>query len=249
TQIAAQSIQLPQQDCPDFAGGADVGPAARAPVEVFDGHDANLALAVGRFAQSQVFGGVLKVHRHGPVFEDNLVSAAFGLLELLGFEQLRHIDGARFSAQMKADRRRVKHLDQHGRKQVLAGMLLHVIEAAAAINPAEHFTFTDAVAQNVRDPLSLVDHFLHASATQLAGIEGLTARRRIKRRAVEINAFAVRARVHHASPEFGEVAVAVVQPLRHLIARRAESLETLFSWISDIVVLPLWTPDGTVTLI
>ena len=68
----------------------------------------------------------------------------------------------------------------------------------------------------MRSPSSITSTTL--TSAQLAGIERLAAGRRVKRRAIQIDAPPVRTRVHHASPEFGEVAVLIVEPLRHCTA-------------------------------
>ncbi len=101
----------------------------------------------------------------------------------------------------------------------------------------------------MRDAIPFVDHFDNVQSSQLAGIERLAAGGGIKRRAIEINAFLVRTRVDYASPEFGEIAVVIIEPLRHCTAKSAGSLEMLFSRINDMVVLPLAMPGGMVTLI
>ena len=70
----------------------------------------------------------------------------------------------------------------------------------------------------MRDALPFVDHFDDVEPTQLAGIERLAAGRGIKCCAIEIDAFMIRTRVHYASPEFGEVAVLIIEAVRHCTA-------------------------------
>ncbi len=72
-----------------------------------------------------------KADGHGPILKDNFVGAALGLAKLLGFQRASYVDGAGFRAQMKTDGGRVEHFKQHRGQQMLAGVLLHVIEAAA----------------------------------------------------------------------------------------------------------------------
>src|SRR5665213_363271 len=75
----------------------------------------------------------------------------------------------------------------------------------------------------MRDAVAFVDHFDNVAPSQLASIERLAAGGGIKRRAIEIDALPVRTHgfrthVNHASPEFGEVAVLVVEPVSHCTA-------------------------------
>src|SRR5665213_2814086 len=129
--MAANAIQLAQQDGTDLASGSNVRSAASAAVQVLDRNDANLALAVGRFAQPEIFRGMLETDGHRPILKDNLVGAALGLAKLLRFQRAGDIDRACFRAQMKTDGGGVEHFNQYGRQQMLTGVLLHVIEAAA----------------------------------------------------------------------------------------------------------------------
>src|ERR1700678_4355915 len=110
---------------------------------------------------------------------------------------------------------------------MLAGVLLHVIEAAAWIDSPVHFARFQPLAQHMRDAVPLVDHFHHVEPSQLAGIERLAAGGGIKCRPIEIDALMIRTRVDHASPEFGEVAVLVIKAVCHCTASETESLETL----------------------
>ena len=86
-QIAADAIQLAQQDRTNFARRPNVRTAASAAVQVLDGNDANLALAFGRFAQPQVLGGMLEADGHRPILKDDLIGAALGLAKLLRFQR------------------------------------------------------------------------------------------------------------------------------------------------------------------
>ena len=80
---------------------------------------------------------VWNVDRDGTVLKDDVVGAA------LGFENRARLHGAAFEvdggtlrAQMEADGVQSEPLFEHRREHVLAGMLLHVIEAAAPIDGA-----------------------------------------------------------------------------------------------------------------
>jgi len=141
---------------------------------------------------------------------------------------------------------------------MLAGVLLHVIEAAGQIDPPVHvalpgFDLHEAAAQNMGDAIPFVDHFDDLHSAQLAGVERLAAGRGVERSAIQIDALLVRTRgirthVDHASLEFSEIAVLVIEAIRHSTASWIEVLATLSTSSSDIVLLPLWIPDGMVTL-
>ena len=66
-------------DRADLTGGAYVGTAARAAIDVGDGHDAQHALSWWRFAKTGRGGRVLEAHAHRPILEHDLVRPPFGL--------------------------------------------------------------------------------------------------------------------------------------------------------------------------
>ena len=101
----------------------------------------------------------------------------------------------------------------------------------------------------MRDAIPLVNYFDDVRSTELSGIERLAAGSRIKRSPIQIDALPVRTHVNHASPEFSEVAVLIIKAVRHCTASGIASLEILSSKITDILLLPLETPVGIVTLI
>ena len=65
---------------------------------------------------------------------------------------------------------------EYGGEQVLAGVLLHVVEAARPVDGA--FDLRDAAErriEHVRDAILFVDHFDHADAGERAEVEGLAS--------------------------------------------------------------------------
>src|SRR5579863_814439 len=126
---------------------------------------------------------------------------------------------------------------------MLAGVLLHMIEAASPIDAALHFKMNERITHNMRNAIPLVNHFDDVRSTQLPGIERLAAGCGIKRGAIEIDALPVRTRgirthFNHASPEFGEIAVLIIQAVCHCTASCTEVLSTLSTSSSVIVLLP-----------
>lgn len=98
---------------------------------------------------------------------------------------------------------------------MLAGVLLHVIEASLPIDHAGNFVARYRSVQNMRDSSFFIADLRYLGPSKLAEIERLSARSRIERCAIEINFVMVRARVHNTSPEFRQVAVVIVKALRH----------------------------------
>ena len=74
---------------------------------------------------------------------------------------------------------------------MLAGVLLHVVEAAGPVQPAMEPLACDRAGQEVGDPVTLVYDVDDLDAAEVAGIERLAAGRRIEGRAVEVDAAAV----------------------------------------------------------
>src|SRR5579862_9279988 len=131
---------------------------------------------------------------------------------------------------------------------MLAGVLLHVIEAPTPVDHAGDLTRGQRGAQHMRDASVLIYYFDDVDAAQLAGIERLAARGRIKSRPVQIDSLLLRARVHDASPEFRQIAVLVVQPIRHCNAISSWSLACPAT-VKKIGTLPFGRPEGIVKLI
>jgi hypothetical protein len=67
-------------------------------------------------------------------------------------------------------------------------MLLHVVEAAWPVHSSRHPVRDKWSIEQVRDPVTLVDHVRDAHASELPGIERLATRRGIERGPVEIDA-------------------------------------------------------------
>jgi len=80
---------------------------------------------------------------------------------------------------------------EDGRKQVLAAVLLHVVEAALPIDPAFDFRPLGRFHRrrhNVCDALTFIHDVHHRHARNSARIVRLAPRGRIKRRAVNVDA-------------------------------------------------------------
>ena len=129
---------------------------------------------------------------------------------------------------MKALGPNAAHLIDRRGEHVLAGVLLHVLEPAGPVDVAR-----DDLDGRVADPthgdldLALdqvddravlpLDDVEHAGAAERAGVEGLAARRRVERGAIEHDARAASgvADAHQPGVEGLEIRVEVVETLGH----------------------------------
>ena len=120
---------------------------------------------------------------------DDLVGAA---LRLLGASRgstraAFEIDGGALRAQVEADGVEVEQLLEDRGQQVLAGVLLHVIEAAGPIDGALDRLARQGRGKAVGDAIVLVHHIDHRDAADGAGIEGLPAGGGVEGGAVEVD--------------------------------------------------------------
>ena len=179
----ANLLGFAEEQGADLAGGADVGAAAGAAVEPVDGDDAQRAFALGGFAQSLGFGGVLKANGHGPVLVDDFVGAALGFENGAGVDGgAFDVDGRAFRAEVKADGSKSEQLFEDGGEEVLAGVLLHVVEAAVPVDGAIDGAGVERRGEAVRDAVVLVDDVEDRDAADRAGVERLAAGGRDRRR-------------------------------------------------------------------
>ena len=131
---------------------------------------------------------ILELDGDGPILEDDFVGAA------LDRENRPLIDGAAFQvdrgarrAEVEAHRMQRIQLLEHGREQVLAGVLLHVVEAARPIDRARNFVRRHRCGQAVRDAFVLIRDFATATPPSVPRSIGLTAGGRIEGGAVEVD--------------------------------------------------------------
>jgi hypothetical protein len=211
---------------------------AGAAVQAVDGDNAQRAFAFGRLAEPLHQRRVFEMHRDRPVLKDDLVGAPLGRqhrprLHCSAFQIAREIalqiDGRALRAQVEADGMQREHLLEDGRKQVLAGMLLHVVQTAVPVDGARHFALRHRFGQAMRDARFLIHHVEHGNARDGAGVERLSAGGWVKGRAVEVDAAAVLGNARNAGPEIVQVGVGVVEAFSHGdTAIVAESVRLLF---------------------
>jgi hypothetical protein len=107
-------FRFSNQDGSDLPGGSNMSSAARAPIQVTDGHDAKAALTSGRFSQAFHRTGVFEVNIDRPVFRNHLVGSELYLRQL-GAGQWRTVQIQRGSLLSEVNRQRApfQHLRNH----------------------------------------------------------------------------------------------------------------------------------------
>ena len=122
---------------------------------------------------------------------------------------------------MEAHRSDVQQAVERGRQHVLAGVLLHVLEAAGPVDPPAHQARLDLSLDEMNDAaVVFVDDLDDASGAERARIERLAARGRVKGRAIEHDGVPSgisgdRLDAHDGRLELGRVRIGVVDALGH----------------------------------
>src|SRR4051812_12656422 len=117
---------------------------------------------------------------------------------------------------MDAYRLRAKQILEHGRKQMLSGVLLHVIEAARPVDLRGHLTSNfdrRRGGEYVRDAVILIDDVDDVLPGQGAEVVKLSARCGIESGSVEVEPLSVLRTIHDPSGELGQVGIGVVESL------------------------------------
>src|SRR5271170_2612443 len=194
--------------------------SARLPVGALDLDGAEDTLAVNLLANAcgrQLFGGA-EAHGDDAILEDQFIRAALSFVQVSRNDRGRiEVDCADFAAKMERHRLKPEQLDKNGGEQMLAGMLLHVIEPARPVDLAAH--------RAVRHGGGGVMHYAvifricdldYRDSRERPEIVRLPSRRRVKRRAIEhdlptMAIGTVRLARNHAGLEFLEEGVVVIE--------------------------------------
>ena len=117
---------------------------------------------------------------------------------------------------MEADGVQAEEFLEYGREQMLPGVLLHVVEAPRPIDLARHLAVRrERRRETVRNALLLIHHFDHRHPGDRPSIERLSARSRIKERAVQVHGAPVPGALHYARLKFAPVGIGVIEPFSH----------------------------------
>ena len=167
-----------------------------------DGDDAQRALALGRLAQPAALGGILESQRRAGGFRrpPGWRGARPRPRRAASSAPPSEIDGGALGAQVEADGAQCEQFLENGGEQVLAGVLLHVVEAAGPIDGAFDRSFAErgraARRAGARCARLRRRRRRTRSAADRAGVEGLAAGGGIKGGAVEIDGEAVGGSLH-----------------------------------------------------
>ncbi len=156
----------------------------------------------------------------GTVLVDDFVDAALGLLERAGIHGAAfHIDGGAFRAHVEAHGLEVEQLFEDGGEQVLAGVLLHVVEAAAPVDDAGGGAGGDqgigGRGEVVGDAIALIDDVEDGDAAEGAGVEGLAAGGGVEGRAVEVGDAAIGGGFEDQRGKIAQVGIGVIETVGH----------------------------------
>src|ERR1700687_3707105 len=126
----------------DLAGALNMSAATRLQVRRFDFDEAQDPLAVDFFSNAQLGqlfrGAVANIDR--TVFENDRVCGALGAFQnFFRWFGAPHVNGRELGPEMEGNRGQPEAFLKHGRQQVLAAVLLHVIEAASPVDAALYF--------------------------------------------------------------------------------------------------------------
>ena len=171
-------------DDPDLAAPAHVGPAAGRPIESRHLHDPHHALDGGELAEREAPHLLARddVHHHLTVLPDHLVRALLHATQELRVRAgMDHVDRHLLLAQMEGARLRGGHLEERLGQDVLAGVLLHVIEAPGpiedALNPVPR---SESPLGPMPDASVLLARVGHPGGAEPAAIGGLSSPARIE---------------------------------------------------------------------
>jgi hypothetical protein len=196
--------------------------AAGAAVQAFDGYHAYASFPLGGFAKADVFGGLMVGNRNRPVGEHFLIHFPFQLFQRGLIQCSGHIDRRAVLSEVEAHGCDPKSLLKNGGEQVLAAVLLHVIEAARPVNRAGDSSRSRWLLNDVRDAVLFIDHIPHQGAVDGTGVEGLAAGAGIERRLVQVEPVSVHG--YDFGLKLAQVGVVEVKPAGHSTVMNAMSL-------------------------
>ena len=118
---------------------------------------------------------------HPPILEDNLICGPLRAFKnFLGRFGAAQVNRADFRPEMEGDRGQAEAFLKHGRQQMLAGVLLHVVETAGPVDAAIGFAEFDGLIHHVDDSVLGVANIDDVGIAHLAEVVGLASGRRIE---------------------------------------------------------------------
>src|SRR6516162_2858551 len=123
---------------------------------------------------------------HAAVFENNPIRYALRLLPNLSRRLLSaQINGANLRTKVKGHGRQTKMFLKHRRQQVLARVLLHMVEAARPIDRTFYFNAFEPAVNHVDDFVLAVVYLHNLRIANLPEVVRLAARSRVKSRLIQ----------------------------------------------------------------
>ena len=173
----------------DFTGALDMGAAAGTAVAVRDRHETDLLeFCAGRFAQRirRQFGGFNEFRVDWSIAEDHGVGGHFDFIGQFGGQgRQRHVDLDGGGAEMEADIFRLNLGEKDTGQDVLAGVLLHVVEAPPPVDFADDRAVAGVAVDGVDDFAVFGLDVQYRQIVERSRVAGLPAAFRIKGGAVE----------------------------------------------------------------
>ena len=143
----------------DLASALDVSAAARLEVGSFDFDGAENTFAVDFLSNAnlrQLVGRAI-ANVDGAVFKNDFVCGALGAFQyFFRWFGAAQVDRANFGSQMEGNGGKPEAFLEHCREKMLAGVLLHVIEAARPVDAPLHFASLDGLVDEVDDFFAIV---------------------------------------------------------------------------------------------
>ncbi len=189
--VLAHFVAAADEQAAYLAGAADVSAAAGLEVGSGDFNGAECAFALDFLAdaESRQLGAGAVANGNGGVFEDDGVGGAFRAFEdVVRGLRATQIDAGRIGAEMKRDGRQTEAFKKDGGKEVLAAVLLHVIETAGPIEAGRNGTLAELGVNDMQNLIAIVANVKNAGLAELAEVIRLAAGRRIKGGLIEQDA-------------------------------------------------------------
>jgi hypothetical protein len=176
--ILAHLRTPPQKHNADLARAPDVRPAARLEIGALNLNGAKDSRALDSFANAvlrQIFRCAV-AHRHGTIFENNLVCRALrAFQDFVRWLRTAQINGAQFRSQVKRNRGPAEAFLKHGRQKMLPRVLLHMIEAARPFNATVHRPPAKFAVNDMQNFLAVVPDIQHVGFAKTPQIMRLPA--------------------------------------------------------------------------
>ena len=186
--ILAHFRAAPHQYDANLPSALNVRTAARLQIRAFDFDGAEDAFAVDFLANALlrqlVRGSVTDIDR--AILKDNSICGALGSFKnFISRFRTSQINRAHFRPQMERNCRQAEPFLKHSGQQMLAGVLLHVIEAPRPMDAAVYVRTRWLAIDYVQNLVAFIAHVDNICIADFTQIVRLSTRRRVERRAIQ----------------------------------------------------------------